>query len=55
MSRLTTGPAASRAARDNDIYTVLALVGFLFSLIATIYVGYMCQSLFGTLIPPGGS
>jgi hypothetical protein len=44
-----------RTAGDNDIYTVLAMVGFLAILVATIYVGFQAQTLFGTLIPPGGS
>jgi hypothetical protein len=51
----STGFAASRPAGDNDIYTVLILVAFLFVLTATIYIGYIAQTYFGTLLPPGGS
>lgn len=54
MSMMTT-PGAGRQSGDNDIYTVLMLVGFLFVLIATVYVAYRAQTLFGTLIPFGGS
>ena len=56
MSQIsTTGSGASRVSGENDIYTVLMLVAFLFVLTATIYVGFKAQLLFGTLLPPGGS
>ena len=51
----TPGSGLSRPSAENDIYTVLVVVGFLSLLIATIYVGYRAQTLFGTLLPPGGS
>jgi hypothetical protein len=56
MSQMST-PASglSRASGENDVYTALILVAFLFVLTATIYVGYRAQMLFGTLLPPGGS
>ncbi|MFN0135227.1 MAG: hypothetical protein ACKVS9_03820 [Phycisphaerae bacterium] len=40
---------------DNDIYTVLALIGFLAGLIAMFYVIYRASTLFGSVIAPGGS
>lgn len=40
---------------DNDIYTVLALLGFLAGLIALFYVIYRAGTLFGSVIAPGGS
>ncbi|MBW7905213.1 MAG: hypothetical protein LC135_05770 [Phycisphaerae bacterium] len=56
MSRLPSGPiSGQRPAGESDIYTVLALIGTISILVATIYVGYMAQTLYGTLIPPGGS
>lgn len=54
MSMMTT-PGAGRQTGDNDIYTVLMLIAFLTVLLATIYVAYRAQTLFGTLIPFGGS
>lgn len=57
MSQLSTPGSgfSSRSGAENDIYTVLILVAFLFVLTATIYVGFRAQTLFGTLLPPGGS
>lgn len=54
MSLINT-PGPRQANAENDIYTVLIVTAFLFVLIATIYVGYRAQTLFGGLIPPGGS
>ena len=51
----TPGPRSSRPAAENDIYTALVVVAFLFVLVATIYVAARAQSLFGSLVPPGGS
>lgn len=42
-------------ASDNDIYTVLAAVAFLFVLTAVIYVGVRAATLFGSPIPAGGA
>jgi hypothetical protein len=56
MSTMSTaGSGAARPSAENDIYTALIVVAFLSVLIATIYVGYRAQMLFGTLLPPGGS
>ena len=57
MSMLNTpGGSPQRAASgENDIFTALAFVAFLFVLAATSYVGYKVQTLFGTLLPPPGS
>lgn len=56
MTQLSSlGPGSSRPAGENDVYTALLVIAFLFVLIATIYVGYRAQTLFGTLLPPGGS
>lgn len=50
------GMGSSRGgSSDNDIYTVLALVGLLFGLIALFYVIYRAGTLFGSVIPAGGS
>jgi len=51
----TPGSAVSRPGAPDDVYTALVIVAFLFVLTATIYVGYRAQTLFGTLLPPGGS
>ena len=51
----TPGSGLTRPTVENDVYTVLILVAFLFVLTATIYVGYRALMLFGTLLPPGGS
>lgn len=56
MSTMSTpGPGAARPSAEDDVYTALIIVAFLFVLTATIYVGYRAQTLFGTLLPPGGS
>jgi hypothetical protein len=56
MSTISTpGSGLARPSAENDIYTVLIVVAFLFVLTATIYVGYRAQTLFDTLLPPGGS
>lgn len=44
-----------RPKAENDIYTALIVVAFLFILTATIYVGFRAVTLFGGLIPPPGS
>ncbi len=44
-----TGPRA-----ENDVYTALLVVAFLFALAATILVIYKAQVLFGWLLPPAG-
>jgi hypothetical protein len=49
------GPGSARGGGDNDVYTGLIVIAFLFVLTATIYVGYRAQTLFGMLLPPGGS
>ena len=54
----STSPAGARssgAQAENDIYTALIFIAFLFVLIATIYVAFKATTLFGSLIPPGGS
>jgi len=55
MSSFNTPGMSAPRGSDHDIYTVLALVGFLFVLTATIYVAYRAQTLCGTILPPGGS
>lgn len=50
-----SGRSVTRPKAENDIYTALMLVAFLFVLAATFYVGYRALSLFGTLLPPPGS
>ncbi|MGD8452956.1 MAG: hypothetical protein PVJ57_14145 [Phycisphaerae bacterium] len=57
MALPNTGPArtSSRPAAENDIYTALVVVAFLFVLAATLYVGARAMSLFGSLLPPPGS
>ena len=56
MSTLNSpGMGGPRPTSDNDIYTALQLVAFLFVLTATIYVAYRGAALFGGVIPPGGS
>jgi len=54
MTRLSTPGTGSPPGADNDIYTVLIVVAFLFVLTAIIYVGYRAQTLFGQLLPPPG-
>ncbi len=54
----TTPPSAGRSSgmrAENDIYTVMMLISFLFVLSATIYVAVKATTLFGSLLPPGGS
>lgn len=55
MSTMNTGPGPSQTSGENDIYTALTVVAFLFVLAATIYVGYRAVTLFGSLLPPPGS
>jgi hypothetical protein len=56
MSTMSTpGAGLSRPSAENDVYTALIVVAFLFVLTATIYIGYRAQTLFDTLLPPGGS
>ncbi len=53
MTTLNTGPTrGARPSAENDIYTALLCVAFLFLLVATIYVAYRAQTLFGGLLPP---
>lgn len=55
MTRLaTTGLASGARQAENDVYTAMMMVAFLFVLAAALYVGYRALSLFGTLLPPGG-
>jgi hypothetical protein len=49
-----TGRTITRPKAENDIYTALMVVAFLFGLAATLYVGFRAMSLFGTLVPPPG-
>lgn len=51
-SAVSRGP---RVAAENDIYTGLLFTAFLFLLAATIFVAYKMVSLYGTVLPPGGS
>ena len=54
----TTPPSAARSSglrAENDIYTVMMLISVLFVLSATIYVAVKATTLFGSLLPPGGS
>lgn len=54
----STSPAGARSSgprAENDIYTALIFIAFLFVLIATIYVAFKATTLFGSLVPPGGS
>ena len=56
MSQMSTpGAGPSRSSGENDIYTALMFVAFLFVLTATAYVGYKAMMLFGAVLPPGGS
>lgn len=55
MSIMTNpGGGPQRTSGDNDVYTALTVVAFLFVLFALIYVAYRAQTLFGSLLPPGG-
>ena len=57
MAKSDTGLArsVSRPSAENDVYTAMIAVAFLFVLVATIYVGYRAMNLFGSLLPPPGS
>ncbi|HQL53900.1 MAG: hypothetical protein KA383_19660 [Phycisphaerae bacterium] len=55
MTSLNTGPRGARPSGENDVYTALLLVAFLFLLVATIYVAYRSVAMFGGLLPPGGA
>lgn len=56
MSQMSTPSSGlARPSGENDVYTALILAALILVLIATIYVGYRTQTLFGTLLPPGGS
>lgn len=48
-------PGRSSRPAENDIYTALLCVAFLFLLVATIYVAYRATTLLGGLLPPGGA
>ena len=50
----TPGPASTRRDGGDDIYAALIFIAFLAVLIATVYVGYRAQVLFGKIIPIGG-
>ena len=52
---MASSPGGPRSTADNDIYTALVFVAFLFTLFATVYVAYRATTLFGSLLPPGGS
>ena len=47
------GSGPSRSA-ENDVYTALVFVGFLFLLIATVYVGWRAATQLGSILPPPG-
>jgi hypothetical protein len=55
MTGMSTGPRTSRPSGENDVYTALLLVAFLFLFVATVYVGYRSVTMFGGLLPPGGA
>ncbi len=55
MANLSPGPRSSRPSGENDVYTALMLISFLFLLVATVYVGYRAVTMFGGLLPPGGA
>ena len=56
MAKQSTGPGRSaRMSSENDVYTVLVCVSFLFLVAATIYVGYRAHTMLGGLLPPGGA
>ena len=50
----TPGSPTPHKSADDDVYAALIFVAFLAVLIATIYVGYQAQALFGRIIPIGG-
>ncbi|HOO16365.1 MAG: hypothetical protein KBH81_00130 [Phycisphaerae bacterium] len=56
MTTAGSGPVrGTRVKADSDIYTVLMVISFLFTLTATIYIGYRVFYLFDTVLPPPGS
>jgi hypothetical protein len=58
MTIMTTGNVGPRPARpsaDNDVYTILLLIAFLFLLAATIYVAWRAVTMLGGLLPPPGA
>lgn len=52
---MATTPRAAAPRAENDIYTMLSLISFVFLLVATVYVCYRATTLFGSLLPPPGS
>lgn len=54
MATRPGGMRPARPAAENDIYTALLLISFLFVIAAIAYVAYKSVSLFGGLLPPGG-
>lgn len=54
MAKQSSVPRLPRPDAESDVYTALLLVALLFILAGTAYVGYKAQTLFGTIIPPGG-
>lgn len=55
MTTMTTGPRGSRPAAEDDVYTVLVLISFLFALAATIFLVIRSLGAFDSVIPPGGA
>ncbi len=55
MARTPATASRPRPSADNDVYTVLVLVSFLSMLGATLFVAYKSVSMFGSMLPPGGS
>lgn len=55
MTSFKPGPSGSRPSAESDIYTVLLGIAVVALLCATVYVGYRAVTLFGRLLPPGGS
>ncbi len=55
MAGVSPGPARTRPRAENDIYTALLCVAFLFLLVAAIYIVFRAVTLFGTVLPPGGT
>ncbi len=49
-SRFPTQPPVAKA--QNDIYTILLMIGTVFVLAATIVLGYVCYEYYGTILPP---
>ena len=48
----TTQPAAPVVKARNDVYTLLLIIGTIFVLAATVYMGYVCYDHYGTILPP---